>query len=176
MTIYRKIYEAFYGPIPTDEDGRTYEIHHIDGDQTNNSILNLVALTIQDHYDVHYIQGDYGACWFIANKMGKSKEEIAEISRKRQLALMEAGTHPFCDKERQRELGKRSAAKRLKNGTHNFTSEHARNFQMRRVKQGKHNLMRENRATKTCPVCNKTMFLSHYGRYGHGEDCRSRVS
>jgi len=65
MIIYRKVYETFYGPIPKDQDGRSYDIHHIDGDKTNNSILNLVALSIQDHYDVHYIQGDYGACYKI---------------------------------------------------------------------------------------------------------------
>ena len=28
---YRKIYEAHYGPIPKDSDGKTYEIHHLDG-------------------------------------------------------------------------------------------------------------------------------------------------
>lgn len=55
MTIYRKIYKTFYGQIPKDSNGRSYDIHHIDGDKTNNSILNLVALSIQDHYDVYYI-------------------------------------------------------------------------------------------------------------------------
>ncbi len=34
---------------------KCFEIHHIDGDRTNNHILNLVALSIQDHYDVHNI-------------------------------------------------------------------------------------------------------------------------
>jgi len=28
-TNYRKIYEDHNGPIPVDEDGRTYEIHHL---------------------------------------------------------------------------------------------------------------------------------------------------
>jgi hypothetical protein len=28
MPIYRDIYEQYYGSIPIDSDGRTYEIHH----------------------------------------------------------------------------------------------------------------------------------------------------
>lgn len=41
MTIYRKIYENHFGPIPKDKDGRSYEIHHIDGNRKNNEISNL---------------------------------------------------------------------------------------------------------------------------------------
>ena len=33
---YRKIYEQHHGPIPIDESGRTYDIHHIDGNHFNN--------------------------------------------------------------------------------------------------------------------------------------------
>ena len=40
-TNYRKIYEQHYGPIPKDTDGRSYEIHHIDGNHNNNDINNL---------------------------------------------------------------------------------------------------------------------------------------
>ena len=40
-TNYRKIYERHYGPIPKDSDGRTYEIHHVDGNHSNNKIENL---------------------------------------------------------------------------------------------------------------------------------------
>lgn len=32
---YRRIYEQHYGPIPKDEQGRSYEIHHIDGNHNN---------------------------------------------------------------------------------------------------------------------------------------------
>ena len=31
---YRKIWVERHGPIPLDENGRTYEIHHIDGDHS----------------------------------------------------------------------------------------------------------------------------------------------
>ena len=59
---YRKIYETHYGPIPIDEEGRTFDIHHIDGNHSNNSPQNLKAVTIKEHYDIHYLQEDWSAC------------------------------------------------------------------------------------------------------------------
>jgi len=59
---YRKIYEQHHGPIPVESDGRTYEIHHIDGDHNNNDPGNLKAVTVKEHYNIHYAQGDYNAC------------------------------------------------------------------------------------------------------------------
>ena len=41
MNKYRKIWESYYGPIPKDENGISYEIHHIDGNRDNNDINNL---------------------------------------------------------------------------------------------------------------------------------------
>ena len=32
-TNYRKIYEKVYGPIPREDNGRSFEIHHIDGNK-----------------------------------------------------------------------------------------------------------------------------------------------
>ena len=55
---YRKLYEEYHGLIPVDEDGRTYEIHHLDGNRKNNEPNNLVALSIKEHYRIHYEQGD----------------------------------------------------------------------------------------------------------------------
>jgi hypothetical protein len=79
---YRRIYERQYGPIPLDEDGRSFEIHHIDGDRTNNDPSNLVAMSIREHYDVHYRQGDYGACYRMAIRMSKTPEEISDLAKK----------------------------------------------------------------------------------------------
>jgi hypothetical protein len=81
-SIYRKIYETHYGPIPKDEDGRSYEIHHIDGDDSNNDPSNLVALSLQAHYDLHFSQGDFGACrLMIKQRLNRTPEEISEVSR-----------------------------------------------------------------------------------------------
>jgi hypothetical protein len=57
-TNHRKIYENHIGKIPIDETGRTYEIHHIDGNHSNNDPINLEAITIQEHYDIHFEQMD----------------------------------------------------------------------------------------------------------------------
>ena len=63
---YRKLWIEQHGEIPKDEFGRSYEIHHKDGNHFNNSIDNLVCISIKEHYDIHYAQGDYGACVMIA--------------------------------------------------------------------------------------------------------------
>jgi hypothetical protein len=96
---YRRIYKRHHGSIPIDESGRTYDIHHIDKNRANNDISNLVALSIRDHYDLHWSQGDYGACLKIAIKMRKSPEELSEISKRLQKQLVENGTHPFLGRK-----------------------------------------------------------------------------
>lgn len=78
---YRKIWEEKYGKIPKDDEGRPYEIHHVDGDRNNNSIENLVCITIKEHYDIHYKQGDYGACVMIAKRMNLPANYLSEIQR-----------------------------------------------------------------------------------------------
>ena len=59
---YRKIWENAFGAIPKDEQGRSYEIHHIDGDRTNNSLSNLKCVSIDEHFKIHLLQGDSNAC------------------------------------------------------------------------------------------------------------------
>ena len=111
---YRKIYEQHYGPIPIDEDGRTYEIHHIDGDHTNNDPSNLKAVTLQEHYRIHEQQGDWAACYLMmTQRMDKTPEEISEMNRLAQLKKVEDGTHPW--------LGdKNPTVIASKNGTHHW--------------------------------------------------------
>jgi len=95
IPIYRKIYEKQYGQIPRDESGRTYEIHHIDGNHNNNDISNLKCVSIQEHYDIHYSQGDYGACSAIAMRMNVPPELKSELSRLAQIKRIIEGTHHF---------------------------------------------------------------------------------
>ena len=104
---YRKIYEQHYGRIPKDSDGRRYEVHHIDGNHKNDSPENLKAVSIQEHYDIHYTQGDWGACQAIAIRMSKSHKEIGELAVKAAQKRVAAGflppvhkgkDHPFYGK------------------------------------------------------------------------------
>lgn len=95
--IYRKIWESINGKIPKDDFGRSYEIHHIDGNHLNNDITNLKLVTIEEHYNIHFDQGDYAACHMIAKRMAKTPEElsktISELNRLRTGSL-----NPFYGK------------------------------------------------------------------------------
>jgi len=133
--IHRKIYESHNGPIPKDDSGRTYEIHHVDGNHSNNSLKNLVALTIQEHYDIHFSQGDWAACHRIATKMKRSTDEISRLATMENLKRVENGTHPFLGGEISRKVNQ----KRLAAGTHNFQDrEKARERNLKRVENGTH--------------------------------------
>ncbi len=91
---YRKIYKNAFGEIPKDANGRSFEIHHKDGDFNNNDPSNLIALTIQEHYDLHYQQKDYGAALLIGLRMKKSSTELSELISRSNKKRIEAGTHP----------------------------------------------------------------------------------
>lgn len=79
--VYRKIYEQHYGPIPKDDMGRSYEIHHIDGNHKNNDINNLKAVSLQEHYNIHKDQGDVGACWLMSPRLNLTGEEMSRLGR-----------------------------------------------------------------------------------------------
>jgi hypothetical protein len=84
MTIYsknyhRSIYETHYGKIPKDSLGRSYEIHHLDGNHSNNDINNLKCVSIQEHFAIHYRQSDWGACLLIANRMTLTPNDYKKL-------------------------------------------------------------------------------------------------
>ena len=144
--LYRKIYENHYGPIPIDEYGRTYHIHHIDGNHSNNDISNLMAISIQEHFNIHYLQKDWGACFLISKSMTIPSEKISEIAR-------------------------HIANNRVNNGTHNFlTRSDGSSLSSDRVKYGTHHLLKRNDGTSitsdrskngTHPFLNKNKTDSH---------------
>jgi hypothetical protein len=116
---YRKIWEDYHGGIPLDSCGRSYEIHHIDGDHDNNVITNLACVTIQEHYDIHYAQGDWSACLMISSRMNIDPEEKSRLARLFQEERVKAGTHHWL----RREDGSSHASDMVKNGTHNWQGE-----------------------------------------------------
>ena len=81
MKIYRKIWIENFGEIPKDKNNRTYEIHHIDGNHHNNELKNLICIPIDEHYKLHYENGDYGACVMIAKRMKLTPDYISNIQR-----------------------------------------------------------------------------------------------
>ena len=73
---YRKIWESHYGNIP-----EGYEIHHIDGNHSNNDIENLQCITIEEHFKIHLDQGDYMACTAIKMRMNITLDERKRIHK-----------------------------------------------------------------------------------------------
>ena len=181
---YRKIYRDKYGSIPMDENGRSFEIHHIDGNRSNNHPDNLKAVSIQEHYNIHYEQGDYGACFLIAGKMSIKPDTISEISRRVALERVEKGTHNLIGDSN-------PSHRRIKEGTHHFLNpDFQRNVALSRVKNGTHNLLSGNiqrdtnqkrlsegthhsQVKHTCPHCGYTGNGAGMFRW-HFERCKSR--
>lgn len=186
MDDYRKIYEDYYGSIPFDMNGRTYDIHHIDGDRTNNSIDNLKAVILQEHYDIHLLQGDYGACYTIMSRMKAGRKELSAMATKNNLDRSAKGTNPFLGGEIQSKtqrrlveegthhfLGGALQKERVKNGTHNFLDkEKAKERAIKRVKEGKCSL--SNKPIVTCPHCGKIGDKSNMTRW-HFDNCRASI-
>lgn len=161
----RKVWTDHKGPVPKDNDGRSYEVHHIDGDPSNNKISNLVCVSIEEHYHIHHSQGDWGACALILKRMGRSVQEISELTSRHNKKMVEDGTHPFLKRSDGTSIGSEVARREVKNGTHNFIgSPYAKKMyedgthpflggsiqtesNHRRIQDGSHNLLGKNNPT-----------------------------
>ena len=157
---HRKIYEKHYGPIPCEPNGRSYDIHHIDGDHSNNDPTNLIAVTTQEHYDIHYKQGDYGACYFITiQRLNSSPEEISAIAKKVAEQRVIDGTHPWSDKNKATARNR----KRTAEGKNPFTGG---DIQRKQIADGRHG----NKIRVSCLCCKRNTTLIGFNRY-HKADC-----
>jgi len=79
--ISRKTWIKYNGAIPIDANNRPFEVHHIDGNHSNNDIDNLSCIPIQEHYNIHYGQRDYGACVLITKRLQLPVTYISDIQR-----------------------------------------------------------------------------------------------
>ena len=137
---YRRLYERHHGPIPKDEHGRTFDIHHIDGNHYNNDITNLRAVSIQEHYNIHYSQGDWAACHRILARMGTDPAKVAELGRLASVKRVENGTHNFLGGKIQSESNKR----RIAEGNHPFLDgDRSRQNNLKRMAEGRHHFVGE---------------------------------
>ncbi len=139
---YRKIWESHFGQIPYDNEGRRYEIHHIDGNSDNNDISNLQCVTIQEHYDIHLRQEDWNACLLIAKRMLLSPQIQNELNRKgaklNSDKRVKEGTHHFLGGK----IQKKVQDERVKSGNHHWLSgDLQRDHQNKRVKSGTHQFL-----------------------------------
>ena len=60
-----------FGEIPKDELGRSYDIHHIDGNKDNNDISNLKAVSLEEHWKIHFDLGEFASANLIADRFNK---------------------------------------------------------------------------------------------------------
>lgn len=103
---YRQIYERHYqcSLLPG------IEIHHIDGNSSNNDPSNLKAVTIEEHLSIHLSQEDWGAVQAILMRMETlDHAAISDAASKKQKFLIKKGIHNFqkMSKERRSEISRR---------------------------------------------------------------------
>lgn len=182
MTIYRSIYVKYKGPIPVDENGRTYEIHHIDGNRKNNDPSNLKAVSIKEHYDLHFTQGDFAACLKISHRMNLSPKEKSKLASLHANSQLANGTHPwksekYKQNQKQRALSesnpfrggdiqRKSHKKRLEAGNHHLLGSNINEIMLR---EGRH----PSQKVWICECCGKHgKGASNYTRH-HGKNCRN---
>lgn len=173
---YRKIWEQHYGDIPTDINNVTYDIHHIDGNQSNNCIQNLKAVSLQEHYNIHFEQGDYMACFGISSRMFANNKQKSIMISLFQKKLVQEGRHHFLDKEKQKERAKKAVAsgKLPKFTSNNDIQIKAQKTHKKLTEKGIHpfQLHNSSKIEWTCEKCGKTgKGSANYKRY-HGEGCR----
>lgn len=173
MTIYanpkghRQIYEKHYGAIPREPNGRSYEIHHIDSDHFNNELNNLKLVTIQEHYDIHYSQGDWHACLLIAQRMELSPEIKSNLCSRATKELFAKGTHPFIDGKLSKEVQKR----RIEDGTHHMLGGTIQsNTQKRLLAEGRQNFKQpgfisSSHIRLSCLLCRRNIGLAGFSQH-----------
>jgi hypothetical protein len=158
--MHRKIWTQAYGKIPKDSKGRSYEIHHINGDHFDNRLENLKLVTIDEHYSIHYEQGDFNACRKILRRMKISPEENSRLSKELCMLMVKNGTHPW--------LGDHNK-NRVLSGTHNFLggliqSKTAKITNKKRVENGTHLFLNANHQKKASARANRKIISIDDGK------------
>jgi len=124
---YRKIWQEANGPIPKDEQGRSYEIHHIDGNRTNNSLENLTCISISEHYEIHLRQKDYAAAALIAERANKETITGWHISEKVRQKMSSSRKGKKHSEETKRKISKASKSRQHTQETKRKLSEIGKN-------------------------------------------------
>lgn len=141
---YRKIWIKANGLIPKDEQGRSYEIHHLDGNRRNNSLENLTCLSIEDHYRLHLEQGDKAAAYRIGQRMKLDPEYLRQLNREKELGRKHS--KETCEKRSKSLTGRKrseiekasiSKAKKGKSNGHEGL-EHSEEWKRKQSESSKH--------------------------------------
>lgn len=158
---YRKIYENHSGSIP-----KGYEIHHIDGNHSNNIPSNLMAVTAEEHYYIHESRGDWAACLLIkSQRLNSTYKERSELARKANIQRLNDGVHIFQNAEF-RELATKTVNNLVALGKHNLQGS---TVNLEKLKNGEH----PSQNKVSCIHCRKVTGLGPYHRY-HGDNCEDQ--
>jgi len=163
-TYARDIWIKEHGPIPKDETGRSYEVHHRDGNHANNDIVNFQLVTIEEHFRIHESRSEWGACKAISIRMKTSPEEKSRLTSLANLERISNGTHNFLGPDmNNRRIGTTiqqnitdKVRARVSEGKHNFQSDGhktnnasiQRNIQAEKFKNGIHVLQSQEKKEK----------------------------
>lgn len=175
---YRKIWIKLKGPIPVDEQGRSFEIHHIDGNRKNNSIENLQCLSAEDHFKLHYGKEEFFAAHLIAKRLGRSLENISnwnmskegrERLRQSKLGDNNPMRNPKVAKKvsdalKGRKKSKEAEKKRLETAKKNNTLKRSEETKIK---------MRKPKDKVECPHCKLTGGISQMKRW-HFNNCKQK--
>lgn len=175
---YRQIWIKHNGPIPIDENGRTYEIHHVDGNRSNNDISNLICVSIEEHYNIHLRQKDHGACQELSKRMKSSPEQISKHATDLANDRLKSGKHHFLDPEfikKEKERKKKLAAEGNSPIQRSDVIEKAQKARKEGYLKLNNPLSANNRKKGTCPHCGKTMDIGNLAQH-HGDRCKSKVA
>ena len=126
MKNYRHIWVAANGPIPVDDKGRSYEIHHINGNHKDNRLENLQCISIEEHYNIHLQQEDYGAAFRIAQRLNIPADIKSELMRKSNKVRVENGIHSF-QRDDVKKKSQATILDRVKKGTHGLQNKETLN-------------------------------------------------
>ena len=183
----RRVWRNHNGPIPVDENGVSFDIHHRDGDWRNNTIGNLVALSMLDHYRIHFAQGDWGAAWYIAQRMKLSSEDYEIIRTKISEALTGRKMSPEWRARISKALTGRKACPivvekiRLANTGRKFPAEFGQAITKRQLgtkasEQSRQRMSMAQRGKKASLETRAKMSASQTGRYRDPESTRRMVA
>jgi hypothetical protein len=180
----RQIWINHFGKIPVDQYGFAHEIHHIDGNPSNDNIDNLICLTIHEHYEIHYWQEDWAACSVASKRLEVDPEERRELARRSQRQRVEEGRNNFSGGELQRQrvdngthhllggtIQSASNKRRWDDGTHVLIGEN-----QRRLDAGTHNFQNqtENQKKKILEASTVSWVCEYCGLHGKGKGMFSR--
>ena len=166
---YRRLWEKNYVPIPKDENGISYQIHHIDGNRNNNDLSNLMCVSLDEHIKIHREQGDWASVAFLEQMRGsyitgwahseETKEKIRQNNIKNPRQYWLGKKRPdISELQKGRKVSDETKQKQSEAKKKNPT-----NYWLGKSRKG----MKQNHPTYECPYCGKVgkgtaMFKWHF--------------